>query len=209
MWYTFCAKPMILIDRIVTLRCRSPCGERGLKSCCSLEGAPMYVSLPVRGAWVEIPSRRFWSRREKLSLPVRGAWVEISSFVRTSGCSIGRSPCGERGLKLSVWLHPQSQRCRSPCGERGLKCQDGLQGVHHIGRSPCGERGLKCGVSRTPPKSLWSLPVRGAWVEIASAHSPRRTAHSSLPVRGAWVEICNRRISSIAYRVAPRAGSVG
>lgn len=31
MWYTFCAKPMILIDRIVTLRSRSPCGERGLK----------------------------------------------------------------------------------------------------------------------------------------------------------------------------------
>ena len=54
LWYTFCAKPMILIDRIVTLRCRSPCGERGLKcvalACASGRGK----SLPVRGAWVEM-----------------------------------------------------------------------------------------------------------------------------------------------------------
>ena len=56
------------------------------------------LSLPVRGAWVEIPlystSAEFPS-----SLPVRGAWVEIcaTNFVRRS---VGRSPCGERGLKL-------------------------------------------------------------------------------------------------------------
>lgn len=54
MWYTFCAKPMILIDRIVTLRSRSPCGERGLKfprfSKCRL----LPSSLPVRGVWIEM-----------------------------------------------------------------------------------------------------------------------------------------------------------
>ena len=35
------------------------------------------VSLPVRGAWIEItkPSR---TRRKPSSLPVRGAWIEIS-----------------------------------------------------------------------------------------------------------------------------------
>ena len=45
---------MILIDRIVTLRCRSPCGERGLK-CFGvklLDGVA--ESLPVRGAWIEM-----------------------------------------------------------------------------------------------------------------------------------------------------------
>ena len=34
----------------------------------------------------------------------------------------------------------------------------------------------------------WSLPVRGAWIEII--HSPRGEARGpSLPVRGAWIEI--------------------
>ena len=48
---------MILIDRIVTLRSRSPCGERGLKSYhLVLEDRPL-VSLPVRGAWIEMFTR--------------------------------------------------------------------------------------------------------------------------------------------------------
>ena len=34
------------------------------------------LSLPVRGAWVEIPRSRRWSLLMP-SLPVRGAWVEI------------------------------------------------------------------------------------------------------------------------------------
>ena len=54
MWYTFCAKPMILIDRIVTLRSRSPCGERGLKSQDVIYALVDAPSLPVRGAWIEI-----------------------------------------------------------------------------------------------------------------------------------------------------------
>ena len=70
---------MILIDRIVTLRSRSPCGERGLKfrrlsafmrcggrSPCGERGLKSYhlvledrplVSLPVRGAWIEMFTR--------------------------------------------------------------------------------------------------------------------------------------------------------
>ena len=35
------------------------------------------MSLPVRGAWVEIPSRRGWKPSGIMSLPVRGAWVEM------------------------------------------------------------------------------------------------------------------------------------
>ena len=45
---------MILIDRIVTLRCRSPCGERGLKSTRIPVDTHSIESLPVRGAWIEI-----------------------------------------------------------------------------------------------------------------------------------------------------------
>ena len=98
LWYTFCAKPMILVDRIVALRCRSPCGERGLKfRNQSFQRCP-FESLPVRGAWVEISSRRGQQRR-----------------------GICRSPCGERGLKLIVLSSVFLRYGRSPCGERGLK----------------------------------------------------------------------------------------
>ena len=36
---------------------------------------------------------------------------------------MGRSPCGERGLKCSGSATVTAATCRSPCGERGLKCQ--------------------------------------------------------------------------------------
>ena len=36
---------------------RSPCGERGLKSVWSWLSLPVVVSLPVRGAWIEMEDR--------------------------------------------------------------------------------------------------------------------------------------------------------
>ena len=53
------------------------------------------------------------------------------------------------------------------------------------GRSPCGERGLKLQYDLKPSVAPVSLPVRGAWIEIAV-------------VRG---------VIAVA-EVAPRAGSV-
>ena len=56
---------------------RSPCGERGLKSfVCGLDGIAA-LSLPVRGAWVEIGAGVPKESPCIPSLPVRGAWVEI------------------------------------------------------------------------------------------------------------------------------------
>ena len=57
-------------------RSRSPCGERGLK--CRADGAErgLCLSLPVRGAWIEIRLSRA-SLFFFVSLPVRGAWIEI------------------------------------------------------------------------------------------------------------------------------------
>ena len=37
-------------------------------------------------------------------------------------------------------------------------------------------------------RRLWSLPVRGAWIEIVADLS-RLKLWRSLPVRGAWIEI--------------------
>ncbi len=54
-----------------------------------------------------------------------------------------------------------------------------------IGRSPCGERGLKYATRVTIRLAFWSLPVRGAWIEIIS-----------------------RIFMCVFVKVAPRAGSV-
>ena len=77
-----------------------------------------------------------------------------------------------------------------------------------------------------------SLPVRGAWVEMAGMRSMTRAqvgrspcgerglkfglstlslepGDTSLPVRGAWVEIVHLPYCSPTAVVAPRAGSVG
>ena len=56
-----------------------------------------------------------------LSLPVRGAWVEILSANSITAGTLCRSPCGERGLKCRYSLQALLSFGRSPCGERGLK----------------------------------------------------------------------------------------
>ena len=107
------------------------------------------MSLPVRGAWVEMsvppsPYSRPWS------LPVRGAWVEIMAASLICAEPMGRSPCGERGLKLP----------HNYCILRQL-----------LGRSPCGERGLKSPTAFVALFTIPSLPVRGAWVEMLKESS--------------------------------------
>ena len=56
---------------------RSPHGERGLKYLKALDGRDAALSLPTRGAWIEIHFSASISDRRRLSLPTRGAWIEI------------------------------------------------------------------------------------------------------------------------------------
>ena len=77
----------------------------------------------MRGAWIEIvTSALHCSVSVAMSLPVRGAWIEIVKLHPRSPLTLGRSPCGERGLKYCyrLCLCCLCHR-RSPCGERGLK----------------------------------------------------------------------------------------
>ena len=76
---------------------------------------------------------------------MRGAWIEMISFAASMALSMGRSPCGERGLK---W-----RQCSRGCRRRNC-------------RSPCGERGLKSADPGAAITTDASLPVRGAWIEI-------------------------------------------
>ena len=40
-----------------------------------------FLSLPVRGAWIEISPPDFRKTKPGASLPVRGAWIEIAVSV--------------------------------------------------------------------------------------------------------------------------------
>ena len=56
-----------------------------------------------------------------LSLPSRGAWIEILDFRISGEQGPRRSPHGERGLKSSQDMATKEDQSRSPHGERGLK----------------------------------------------------------------------------------------
>ena len=78
-----------------------------------------------------------------------------------------RSPHGERGLKYKIILLKDFLVGRSPHGERGLKFDKVFpSGNAAGGRSPHGERGLKSESMTTVKDKEWSLPPRGAWIEI-------------------------------------------
>ncbi|MEF2602684.1 MAG: hypothetical protein U0M40_04985, partial [Christensenellales bacterium] len=55
--------------------------------------------LPARGAWIEM-ILLILLYFLLLSLPARGAWIEIKHMLSIPQEWIGRSPHGERGLKL-------------------------------------------------------------------------------------------------------------
>ena len=60
---------------------------------------------------------------------------------------------------------------------------------------------MKSAVRARLTNVLWSLPVRGAWIEMLLARCAKHVIQS-LPVRGAWIEMSRARcaISSRARR---------
>ena len=63
----------------------------------------MHLSLPPRGAWIEI-MMAFINTLWLTSLPPRGAWIEICQALLFDRFGCRRSPHGERGLKYYVGL---------------------------------------------------------------------------------------------------------
>ena len=79
----------------------------------------------------------------------------------------GRSLHGERGLKFPIRECFSSVPGRSLHGERGLKLYRLMIPSRTIRRSLHGERGLKCSTFYGLQYFIWSLPSRGAWIEIS------------------------------------------
>ena len=69
-----------------------------MKSATTFPPVEIVPSLPVRGAWIEMPNISLGIHLCR-SLPVRGAWIEIKLSGSTKRRKACRSPCGERGLK--------------------------------------------------------------------------------------------------------------
>ena len=111
--------------------------------------ATVFLSLPMRGAWIEIlPS--FVEALGTVSLPMRGAWIEILclKYIVLFGMSLPM-----RGAWIEIATLTcicQLCVCRSPCGERGLKLHPSNVNNHHN----------------------MSLPMRGAWIEIWTTGKP-------------------------------------
>ena len=67
------------------------------RNCESLQVAYIDVwSLSARRAWIEIAHHAI-DLRAAPSLSARRAWIEIAQGRRISGCTLCRSPQGERG----------------------------------------------------------------------------------------------------------------
>ena len=166
-----------------------------------------------------------------MSLPVRGAWIEISQRVHFVGRVTSRSPCGERGLKFVQQTRQADVVGSLPVRGAWIEILQGKTQLQ-VAEASLPVRGAWIEIAKprkwSAPKL--SLPVRGAWIEMCAwmaandfcacrspcgerglkYHRVFRYAGtaSSLPVRGAWIEILKVVIPLPSDLVAPRAGSV-
>ena len=147
---------------------RSPHGERGLKCRRHHRRLIWPPSLPSRGAWIEIRQPQDWFWRLYVA-PLTGSVDWNSPMIPQNTRRNSRSPHGERGLKCKQGRRWRRTGCRSPHGERGLKLLAEELDVIKFSRSPHGERGLKYGSCLESGKPYWSLPSRGAWIEMQVA----------------------------------------
>ncbi len=143
------------------------------------------LSLPPRGAWIEI-SFGFAIARVTQSLPPRGAWIEILIFPSFRLLPYVAPPTGsvDRNLLHSVEINT-------------------LKAV----APPTGSVDRNCPMIKCIVVIAWSLPPRGAWIEIINQNTFSFPS-LSLPPRGAWIEIPAPNPLSERASVAPPTGSV-
>ena len=124
------------------------------------------LSLPSRGAWIEISMRSKYARL-LVSLPSRGAWIEISALPGSMRASSVAPLAGsvDRNVAVAQLLH----RLVPSLPSRGAW--------------------IEIPSYRIVRGSAKSLPSRGAWIEMRRKRYCDRPPDESLPSRGAWIEI--------------------
>ena len=172
---------------------------------------PASLSLPVRGAWIEILYQWGVYITANASLPVRGAWIEICvwrlgarlSFVAPCEGSEdwnhwicgaehgfhGVAPCeGSEDWNFLKWYDSINKKSRSLWGECGLKLISVWPICVFISRSLWGERGLKLEEATT----ITDILGRSLWGERGLKFYNDLSLYClvlSLPVRGARIEV--------------------
>ena len=144
-------------------------------------------SLPARGAWVEIAAGA-GAQPRPVSLPARGAWVEITSRATRGGRSVSLPARG-------AWVEIRPRSC-SVSWRTSLPARGAWVEIPHLlhherlrleRRSPHGERGLKF-------RRLASGPGR----------ERGRSPHGERGLKSRLLTVRHRH-----RPVAPRTGSVG
>ena len=111
-------------------RCRAPYGARGLKRSMLVNDAQrIYMSRPVRGAWIETPQLRAGDPARSRSRPVRGAWIETQLGAGCCSAHHGRAPYGARGLKLQAVKRGSRRHVSRPV--RGAWIETHRRGVRY------------------------------------------------------------------------------
>ena len=102
-----------------------------------------------------------------MSLPARGAWIEIGLVYKPHSVPYRRSPQGERGLKLFASKKTSSLLSRSPQGERGLKSNRINGETKRVMSLPARGAWIEINGGNGIEAYLFaSLPARGAWIEM-------------------------------------------
>ena len=118
-------KDRMMKQYILSLYCRCPHGQRGLKLLLrellaeadkslpawaawieivsSVHDEVVMMSLPAWAAWIEIPQPHTYLF-PKVSLPAWAAWIEIIVQLNADNIGTGRCPHGQRGLKCQMLL---------------------------------------------------------------------------------------------------------
>ena len=158
-----------------------------------------FSSLPARGAWIEIKRTSKATTAAWRSLPARGAWIEMPEPLAAS-CAFSSLPA--RG----AWIEIKRTSKATTAAWRSLPARGAWIEIiskssltkRQTGRSPHGERGLKW-FALPIHGDIASLPARGAWIEMY--------AMSLTVIRGAWIEISdNRNSHTLTGRRPPHGG---
>ena len=144
-----------------------------------------------------------------VSLPIRGAWIEIPTTCATLAARSRRSPSGERGLKSRPRWGIRGLRGSLPI--RGAWIE--MLRSHPTGRIrrslPIRGAWIEITIRVRGRPSRRSLPIRGAWIEIRSCTGDVSVSGGRSPSgeRGLKFEPAVGRIVVVG-QVAPHPGSV-